>query len=152
MIFKRRTVLFLLLAVMTMSSCVVDTIRKGYSVNCTNDTVIMALTKYSDKSPTASNMNFADNNSLGRDTFAVMEREGITIYNSFLISPDSLGTFTTTHLFYDCDSANLYVFRKKVVENHTWDEICREKLYDRIEVTRENLKHDTPFRYTNHSR
>lgn len=107
----------------------------------------MALEKYNDKYLANSSLIFANrDNDMNMDTFAVMEQEGITLFKSYLIPPDSMGVFDTTCLFNDKDSASLYIIKKEIIDSHTWNEIRNKKLYDRFIVTKEELNYETPFR------
>lgn len=151
---KRVTRILILVFVLStaIGSCVIDTVPAGYVVkNCTNDTLLMELTRSGSLEDCW--MFLDDNPEILEglrpiDTTEVYIRgEKVILSNYYIISPD-----TTTERFYpfNKDTCYIYVVDLKTAKRYTPEEISAMKLYEKIPVTKNDF-HDGMFEYSHSS-
>ena len=66
----------------------------------------------------------------------------LDICKNDLIPPDSMVSYAEKgKLFHSSEKKGLFfIIKLETARNHTWDEICRNHLYDTLVVTREMLE------------
>lgn len=137
-----------------ISSCVIDYVYPMHIINHTNDTILIG---YGNKNLIDSTKWFMPSDT--GDTLAfklgyVMTRfNGIgklTIGEHDLIPPDSSAGYHEHHpLFLDRPNQTGYFFiiNLETARKHTWEEICRDTLYDTVVITQNMLKQGKWFDY-----
>ena len=75
-------------------------------------------------------------------TWTVMNNKGmLVISRNELIPPDSMAAYAEPGRLFKQDNNGLFfIIKLETARNHTWDEICRNHLYDTLVVTREMLE------------
>ena len=145
---------------LTLVSCVIDFAYPMYVINHTNDTILIGYghnniidsTKWFMSSDTGDALSFKE------DTIVLREYSNTTfngkgklsIGKDDLIPPDSsAGYHEPHHLFIDRPNQTgcFFVIKLETARKHTWEEICRDILYDTIIITQDMLKQGNHFDY-----
>ena len=144
----------ILLAVLSLAlvSCVIDFAYPMYVINRTNDTILIGFGRYNNIDSTKRFMNSAPWDTL---TFYWEETRfngggKLSIGKHDLVPPDSsAGYHEPHHLFIDRPNQTgcFYVIKLETARKHTWEEICRDTLYDTIVITQDMLKQGNHFNY-----
>lgn len=115
--------------------------------NCTKDTVIVGASFSSsiDSIYMGEYGRFRFYDRLGAkwdSTWTVMNNKGmLDISKNELIPPDSMAAYAEPGRLFKRDNKGLFfIIKLETARNHTWDEICRNHLYDTLVVTREMLE------------
>jgi hypothetical protein len=78
-------------------------------------------------------------------------RDKLSIGRHDLVPPDSTAGYSEPHyplFYYDQDQKGyFFVITLETARNHTWEEICRDTLYNRIVITQEMQKQGRRFDY-----
>ena len=119
---------------MSIKNCTKDTVIVGASFSSSIDSVYMG--EYG---------RFRFYNRLGAkwdSTWTVMNNKGmLDISKNELIPPDSMAAYAEPGRLFKRDNKGLFfIIKLETARNHTWDEICRNHLYDTLVVTREMLE------------
>ena len=128
-------------------SCVLDTMESMSIKNCTKDTVIVGASFSSsiDSIYMGEYGRFRFYDRLGAkwdSTWTVMNNKGmLVISRNELIPPDSMAAYAELGRLFKQDNKGLFfIIKLETARYHTWDEICRNHLYDTLVVTREMLE------------
>ena len=161
---------------LALVSCVIDFAYPMYVINRTNDTILIGFGRYNNIDSTKRFMNSApwdtltskdDTLSFNRvltkhvtpngDTLTFYWEETringggkLSIGKHDLVPPDSsAGYHEPHHLFIDRPNQTgcFYVIKLETARKHTWEEICRDTLYDTIVITQDMLKQGNHFDY-----
>ncbi len=118
-------------------NCTADSLFIGLSYYNTIDSVFTLL--YPSYNTSATNRN---------DTSGIFLWKKVVIERLDYVSPDSTCRTDREILFHDNDTSYLFLIKCKDAKNHTWDEICKNKLYHRLVITKNILgKFDTNIKY-----
>ena len=135
-------------------SCVIDSVYPMHIINNTNDTILIGYghnniidsTKWFMYSDTGDSLAFK----LGYVMTRFNGKEKLSIGEHDLIPPDSSAGYHEPHpLFLDWPNQTGYFFviKLETARRHTWEEICRDTLYDAIAITQDLLKQGNRFDY-----
>ena len=119
---------------MSIKNCTKDTVIVGASFSSSIDSVYMG--EYG-------RFRFYDRLGAKWDsTWTVMNNKGmLDISKNELIPPDSMAAYAEPGRLFKRDNKGLFfIIKLETARNHTWDEICRNHLYDTLVVTREMLE------------
>lgn len=120
---------------MSIKNCTIDTIICGTSIDDSIDSIYVKERGI-----------FRFHNRRGAkwdSTWTVMNNKGmIDICKNDLIPPGSMVSYAEKgKLFHSSEKKGLFfIVKLETARNHTWDEICRNHLYDTLVVTREMLE------------
>jgi hypothetical protein len=73
-------------------------------------------------------------------------KENLWFNKSNLIYPDSLGSTGIIYLI-EYKKGYFFIIELQIARNHTWEEICKNHLYDTLVVTQEMLKQGNRIEY-----
>lgn len=153
---------FILLIVLslTLVSCVIDFVYPMHVINHTNDTILIGYghnniidsTKWFMPSDTGDTLAFKGDTIVCREYVNTLfnGKGKLSIGKDDLIPPDSsAGYHEPHHLFIDWPNQTGYFFviKLETTRKHTWEEICRDTLYDTIVITQDMLKQGRRFDY-----
>ena len=119
---------------MRIKNCTIDTVIVGASFSSSIDSIYMG--EYG-------RFRFYDRLGAKLDsTWTVMNNKGmLDISKNELIPPDSMAAYAEPGRLFKRDNKGLFfIIKLETARNHTWDEICRNHLYDTLVVTREMLE------------
>ena len=119
---------------MSIKNCTKDTVIVGASFSSSIDSIYMG--EYG-------RFRFYDRLGAKWDsTWTVMNNKGmLDISKNELIPPDSMAAYAESGRLFKRDNKGLFfIIKLETARNHTWDEICRNHLYDTLVVTREMLE------------
>ena len=119
---------------MRIKNCTIDTVIVGASFSSSIDSIYMG--EYG-------RFRFYDRLGAKWDsTWTVMNNKGmLDISKNELIPPDSMAAYAEPGRLFKRDNKGLFfIIKLETARNHTWDEICRNHLYDTLVVTREMLE------------
>ena len=119
---------------MSIKNCTKDTVIVGASFSSSIDSIYMG--EYG-------RFRFYDRLGAKWDsTWTVMNNKGmLDISKNELIPPDSMAAYAEPGRLFKRDNKGLFfIIKLETARNHTWDEICRNHLYDTLVVTREMLE------------
>jgi hypothetical protein len=141
---KKKISVILLTLPFVFNSCIIDTIPLGYAVrNCTNDTLLIELTK----SDTFEGRMYCDNypastvGTVPEDTLVAYVHGKKTIFSSYhRMLPDSVSGY-----IYPLgeDTCYLYTITWQVATRFSLEEIRRKWLYDWRSLTKEDFDAST---------
>ena len=119
---------------MSIKNCTIDTIICGTSIDDSIDSIYVKERGI-----------FRFHNRGGAkwdSTWTVMNNKGmLDICKNELIPPDSMAAYAEPGRLFKRDNKGLFfIIKLETARNHTWDEICRNHLYDTLVVTREMLE------------
>lgn len=119
---------------MRIKNCTIDTIICGTSIDDSIDSIYVKERGI-----------FCFHNRGGAkwdSTWTVMNNKGmLDICKNDLIPPDSMVSYAEPGRLFKRDNKGLFfIIKLETARNHTWDEICRNHLYDTLVVTREMLE------------
>ena len=137
-----------------LSSC--DYMEIVSVTNHTQDTILIGASRYNSIDST---MRFLESTTI--DTFALRTgynnmtkfngKDKLLIGQHDLIAPDSVSRYGELNcpLFYPNQDQKGYFFviTLETARNHTWEEICRDTLYNKIVITQEMQKQGRHFDY-----
>lgn len=141
-------------------SCVMDYVCPMHIINHTNDTILIGFgrnniidsTKRFMPSDIGDTLTFKGETILYRESVNTQfyGKGKLSIGKDDLIPPDSsAGYHEPHHLFIDRPNQTGYFFviKLETARKHTWEEICRDTLYDTIVITQDMLKQGNRFDY-----
>ena len=146
---RKKTILIVLICSLINTSClpVFDTLTLLFIDNHSNDTIIVGMAGHncidsvtcfmSSTIHHESEIDFNGNNYLN-------------LGKGSMIMPDSVGEYGTMAMFSTSQTNSRYFFiiKWETAKKHTWEEICREEIYDTlIVVTQEMLKDGNRIKY-----
>lgn len=156
----KKVFILLIVLSLTLVSCVIDFAYPMHVTNHTNDTILIGFGRYNIIDSTKWFMPSDTRDTLAFKGDTVVYRESVnTIFNGKgklsigkddLILPDSSAGYHEPHpLFIDQPNQTGYFFviKLKTARKHTWEEICRDTLYDTIVITQDMLKQGNHFDY-----
>ena len=139
-----RVLIWMPVIAVALHSCIIDTVPLGYAVrNCTNDTLLIELTK----SDTFEGRMYCDNypastvGTVPEDTLVAYVHGKKTIFSSYhRMLPDSVSGY-----IYPLgeDTCYLYTITWQVATRFSLEEIRRKRLYDRRSLTKEDFDAST---------
>ena len=139
----------ILLVSFLLISClpVFDFMEQMQIVNLTNDTILIG-------NATCTKIDsvkwFLDRWEAVDSTRTEIDNRGnLYVSGNNLIPPDSMGCYVRTSLFADSQGNKGYFFiiKLETTKNYSWNEICRNRLYDTLVVQREMLKNSNIVEY-----
>lgn len=140
---------FLLLILFFLISClpIIDFKEQMKIINLTNDTILIG-------NATCNKIDsvkwFLDRWETVDSTWTEIDDCGsLYVSGNNLIPPDSMGCYVRTSLFADSQGNKGYFFiiKLETTKNYSWNEICRNRLYDTLLVQREMLKNSNIVEY-----
>lgn len=142
----RRKIFFTVTITLLFVSClpVFDNIPLMQIVNRTGDTILVGRAYYDNID---SITYFVE--TLVCDTTKVKFKlkEDLEIVGSNKIAPDSFA-ITDARIYSGQDGKGyFYIFKYNAIKNHTWEDICKNRLYDTLVVTQEMLKQGNRIEY-----
>ncbi len=142
----RRKIFFTVTITLLFVSClpVFDNIPLMQIVNRTGDTILVGRAYYDNID---SITYFVE--TLVCDTTKVKFKlkEDLEIVGSNKIAPDSFA-ITDARIYSGQDGKGyFYIFKYNAIKNHTWEDICKNHLYDTLVVTQEMLKQGNRIEY-----
>lgn len=142
----RRKIFFTVTITLLFVSClpVFDNIPLMQIVNRTGDTILVGRAYYDNID---SITYFVE--TLVCDTTKVKFKlkEDLEIVGSNKIAPDSFA-ITDARIYSGQDGKGyFYIFKYNAIKNHTWEDICKNNLYDTLVVTQEMLKQGNRIEY-----
>ena len=156
----KKVFILLIILSLTLVSGVIDYTYPMHVTNHTNDTILIGFGRYNIIESTKRFMPSDTRETLAFKGDTVVYRESVnTIFNGKgklsigkddLIPPDSSAGYHEPHpLFIDRPNQTGYFFviKLETARKHTWEEICRDTLYDTIIITQDMLKQGNHFDY-----
>ena len=138
---KRLTLLFAAMISLCMVSC--DDVSRLYIENRTSDAVIIGISDYY----CVDSVNHFLKHKGGRIPTLLLDFNGeerLNLTEQMIIHPDSSGVYAEWNapLFYTSPDRTgyFYIIKTETAINHTWEEICRDSLYETLIVTKEQEK------------
>ena len=138
---KRLTLLFAAVISLCMVSC--DYVLTFYIENRTSDAVIIGISDYH----CVDSVNrFLKHKGAWIPELLLKFNGGkkLNLTEEMIIHPDSSGVYAELNapLFYTSPDSTgyFYIIKTKTAINHTWEEICRDSLYETLIVTKEKEK------------
>ncbi len=140
---------FILLILFFLISClpIIDFKEQMKIINLTNDTILIG-------NATCNKIDsvkwFLDRWETVDSTWTEIDDSGsLYVSGNNLIPPDSMGCYVRTSLFADSQGNKGYFFiiKLETTKNYSWNEICRNRLYDTLLVQREMLKNSNIVEY-----
>ena len=132
--------------VLTNSCIVFDIVKMVYVVNRTCDTILIGRSNHNNIDST---ILFLWHTGLSLHTDSMKMKEKLWIDNSNLIYPDSIGAtsanYLTTH-----EKFYFFIIKLQIARNHSWEEICKNHLYDTLVITQEMLEQGNRIEYHGH--
>ena len=145
-----RKIPFWTLNIFLFISClpVFDSMEQMRIVNITNDTILIGRADYNN----IDSVKWFLDRWLARydSTWTTIDNMGnLEISKNDLISPNSMGCYANITLFEHNQEHKSYFFviKLETARNHSWHDICRNKLYDTLVVQREMLKEGNIIEY-----
>ena len=131
---------------------VFDSMEQMRIVNSSADTILIGNADYSNIDSVKW---FLDRYSAKYDsTYTEIDSTGsLRISKNNLIPHDSMGCYVETVLFgHNIEHKGyFFIIKLEIAKNHSWKEICRDKLYDTLVVTRDMLKQGNIIEYKGES-
>lgn len=141
-------------------SCVMDSVYVIHVTNHTNDTILIGFgrnniidsTKWFMPSDTGDTLAFKGDTIVFRESVLTEfnGKENLSIGEHDLIPPNASANYHEPHhLFLDRPNQTGYFFviKLETARKHTWEDICRDTLYDTIIITQDMLKQGNHFGY-----
>ena len=139
-----KKLLIVIFGLVLINSCIVfDEMRMLTIVNRTCDTILIGKS-YSNI--VDSTEFFIQHSGFSLYTDSMKMKENLWFDNSNLIYPDSFGTTGANYLI-KYKKGYFFIIKLQITRNHTWEEICKNHLYDTLFVTREMLKQGNRIEY-----
>ena len=142
----RRKLVFTATTMLLLVSClpVFDTVPLMRIVNRTCDTILVGRA-YCDNIDSITH--FVE--TLERDTTEVRLKlkEDLRIVRRNLIAPDSFAIADARISSGQNGKGYLFILKYNTTKNHTWDKICKDRLYDTLFVTRDMLDERNRIEY-----
>lgn len=142
----RRKVFFTVTITLLFVSClpVFDNIPLMQIVNRTGDTIIVGRAYYDNID---SITYFVETLACDRIEVKFKLKEDMEIVKSNIIAPDSFAIDDARIYSGQDGKGYFYIFKYNSIKKHTWEEICKNHLYDTLVVTREMLKQGNRIEY-----
>lgn len=145
-----KILILVLLSLVALNSCVMDTVNSLCIRNCTKDTLFLELTEvdtlgkgiYWSK----------DNKDICRlifpeDTTGVcIHGEKVFLWLPYRTMPDTISFYAPLFTLMEKDTCYIYAIKWQVATQYSIEEICAKKLYDRRVVTKKDF-HDGIYEY-----
>ena len=156
----KKVIILLIVLSLALVSCVIDFAYPMHIINHTDDTILIGYghnniidsTKWFMDSDTGDSFVFKGDTLVCRE-YVDTKFNGkgkLSIGKDDIIPPDSIaGYHQLHHLFIDWPNQTGYFFviKLETARKHTWEEICRDTLYDIIIITQDMLKRGNHFDY-----
>ena len=134
-------------------SCVIDFVYPMHIINHTNDTILIGFGHNNIIDSTKRFMPSDTRDSIVFRESVMTEFNGkgkLSIGKHDLIPPDSSASYHEPHhLFIDRpnQAGYFFVIKLETARKHTWEEICRDTLYNKIVITQEMQKQGRHYDY-----
>lgn len=133
-----------------MSACV-PIVHSRHTVvfrNCTKDTLFVGASLY-DNIDSVNSMLFPDYTRYDDlDTIIVFQHKYLNVHPTSFVLPDSLCSCNLNYLFNEQGICYFFLIKWQDAMNHSWNEICKKKLYHRLVVSKDkDGKFDTNIKY-----
>lgn len=133
---------------LSLISCVICTSRSSlYINNCTNDSILICTTELARNNSIDSVKFFLEGDYNSDLCIEFDDSNGPKFGSLNIIPPDSSGCYINEAASYGShigvklyEKGFFFIIKLETARNHTWDEICRNHLYDTLVVTREMLE------------
>ena len=136
---NRQSFFLLLVLLLVLNSCVIDTKPRGYCVkNCTKDTLFIDLTNSDTLEENFyRGVHHGDAmHLLPDDTISVYVHGKMVVLNNFYcVFPDSTSGYTPIN-----ETCYIYAVKKQIITSYSFDEIREKHLYDRRVVTKKDFR------------
>ena len=126
-----------------------------YIVNNTKDTILIGTAEYAEYNIIDSVKFFLPGDWNSDEWTEFDGYDYLIIGNLNLIIPASAGCYNSTAVSYgprlgskNGEKAYFFIIKLNTAKNYSWKEICRDKLYDTLVVTREMLGPGNIIEYT----
>lgn len=149
-----RKIPFWTLNIFLFISClpVFDSMEQMRIVNLTNDTILIGRADYNNIDSVKWFLDHwgakYDSTCTTIDT-TIDNMGNLEICQNSLIPPDSMGCYASASLFGHQQEQKIYFFviTLETARNHSWNDICSNKLYDTLTIQREMLKKGNIIEY-----
>lgn len=139
-----KKILIAIFALVFIDSCVVfDVIRMMKIVNRTCDTILVGKAYCNNIDSTKF---FIQHSGFILYTDSMKMKEDLWFDNSNLIYPDSFGTTGANYLIKE-KTGYFFIIKLDIAKTHTWEEICKNHLYDTLVATCEMLNESNQIEY-----
>lgn len=139
-----KKILAVIFGLVLINSCIVfDERRMLTIVNRTCDTILIGKAYCNNIDSTKF---FIQHRGFSLYTDSMKMKENLWFNNSNLIYPDSLGSTGINYLI-EYKKGYFFIIELQIARNHTWEEICKNHLYDTLVVTQEMLKQGNRIEY-----
>jgi len=125
-------------------SCVLDTVPIMWIINRTCDTIIIGRAYYDNID---SIKYLITNLEVDTTELKLKIKEDLEIKRDNIIVPDSFATDDARIYSGQNSKGYFFIFNYNSIKTHSWDEICKNHLYDTLVITQEMLEQGNRIEY-----